>query len=94
MLFKVFSLTSFNTLDSAIYRFFIPLRTSRLNWINIDFINSIPSCDFEFIQDYDDLFEKKTVGTLYSRILNQISMIFNKFGSDGGLFIVIGKKKN
>ena len=61
---------------------------------NIDFINSIPSCDFEFIQDYDDLFEKKTVGTLYSRIINQISMIFNKFGSDGGLFIVIGKKKN
>ena len=68
-----------------------------LSWFkknNIDFINSIPSCDFEFVQDYDDLFEKKKVGTLYSRIINQITMIFNKFGSDGGLFIVIGKKKN
>ena len=53
-----------------------------LSWFkknNIDFINSIPSCDFEFSQDYEDLFEKKAVGTLYSRILNQISMVFKPF---------------
>ena len=29
---------------------------------------------------------------LKREIINQISMIFNKLGSDGGLFIVIGKK--
>ena len=64
-----------------------------LKWFkenNINFINSIPSCDFD--EDYEDLFEKKSKGNLYSRIINQISMIFSSLGSDGGLFIVIGKK--
>ena len=44
-------------------------------------------------QSVESLFSKKSIGSLYSRIINQISMIFNKLGSDGGLFIVIGKKK-
>ena len=68
-----------------------------LDWFkknNIEFINSIPSCDFEFSQDFENLFEKKSKGSFYSRFLNQISMIFNRLGSDGGLFIVIGKKNN
>ena len=67
-----------------------------LSWFkknDIEFINSIPSCDFEFSQNYNDLFKKKSPGNLYSRIINQFFMIFNKLGSDGGLFIVIGKKK-
>jgi SAM-dependent methyltransferase len=59
---------------------------------NIEFINSIPSCDFEISQDFEQLFEKKSKGNFYSRIINQLLMIFNKLGSDGGLFIVIGKK--
>ena len=66
-----------------------------LKWFNennIDFISSIPECDFDD-RGYDNLFEKKSVGTLYSRIVNQISMIFNSLGSDGGLFVLIGKKK-
>ena len=66
-----------------------------LDWFkknDIEYINSIPSCDFEFSQDYNDLFVKKSRGNLYSRIINQFFMIFNKLGSDGGLFIVIGKK--
>ena len=65
-----------------------------LKWFdnnNIDFISSIPSCDFD--EDYKDLFKKKTKRDLYSRLVNQIFMIFNKLGSDGGLFIVIGQKK-
>ena len=65
-----------------------------LKWFeenNIDYINSIPSCDFD--EDYEDLFQKKTKGSFYSRIINQIFMIFSSLGSDGGLFIVIGKKK-
>ncbi len=67
-----------------------------LNWFkknDIEYVNSIPSCDFEMYQNYESIFLKKTTGSLYSRIINQISMIFNKLGSDGGLFIVIGKKK-
>ncbi len=66
-----------------------------LNWFkknDIEFINSIPSCDFDIKQKYEDLFEKNNEGNLYSRLINQISMIFNQLGSDGGLFIVIGKK--
>ena len=66
-----------------------------LEWFDnndIEYINSIPSCDFEFSQDYADLFKKNSIGTFYSRIINQFSMIFNRLGSDGGLFVVIGKK--
>ena len=66
-----------------------------LHWFeknNIKYVNSIPSCDFEISQDYDDLFTKKPKGNFYSRIVNQFFMIFNRLGSDGGLFIVIGKK--
>ena len=66
-----------------------------LNWFdknNIDFISSIPSCDFD--NEDDNLFIKKSRGNLYTRIINQISMIFNNLGSDGGLFIVIGKKND
>ena len=64
-----------------------------LNWFdknNIIFISSIPSTDFDY--DYNDIFKKKSPGTFFSRILNQISMIFNSLGSDGGLFVLIGKK--
>ena len=66
-----------------------------LEWFDnndIEYINSIPSCDFEFSQDYADLFKKNSIGTFYSRMINQFSMIFNRLGSDGGLFVVIGKK--
>ena len=58
-----------------------------------EYVNSIPSCDFEFSQDYNNLFKKNSLGSFYSRIINQFSMIFNRLGSDGGLFVVIGKKK-
>ena len=66
-----------------------------LKWFkeyNIDYISSIPSSDFDY--DYENIFDKKNNGSLFSRILNQILMIFNRLGSDGGLFVVIGKKNN
>lgn len=66
-----------------------------LNWFeknNISYISSIPSCDFEIYQSYKKIFLKKPKGDLYSRLWNQFLMIFNRLGSDGGLFIVIGKK--
>ena len=64
-----------------------------LKWFNknnIEFISSIPTCEFD--SDYNNIFEKKSKGSLFSRIMNQISMIFSSLGSDGGLFILIGQK--
>ena len=64
-----------------------------LDWFsknNIDFISSIPSSEFD--SNYNNIFERKSKGTYFSRIINQISMIFNSLGSDGGLFVVIGQK--
>ena len=64
-----------------------------LKWFkdnNIQFISSIPSSDYDY--DYHNVFEKKSFGTFFSRILNQFLMIFNSLGSDGGLFVIIGKK--
>ena len=64
-----------------------------LNWFkrnNIDFINSIPSTNFD---DYKkNFFQKSGKGNFFSRIFTQFSMIFNSYGDDGGLFVFIGKK--
>ena len=38
--------------------------------------------------------EKKSKATFIERILQQLIMIFTSFGSEGGLFIFIGKKMN
>ena len=65
-----------------------------LKWFdnhNIEFISSIPSSDYDY--DYQNIFVKKSIGNFFSRILNQFLMIFNSLGSDGGLFVLIGKKK-
>ena len=43
---------------------------------------------------YKRLFQKKSKGTFLSRFFSQITMLFNELGSDGGLFIMIGKKKS
>jgi len=60
---------------------------------NIDFVSSIPHCDLKDF-NYENIFKEKKIGTYIERIINQINMIFNKLGSDGGLFIVIGRKKD
>jgi|TARA_B100000315_G_scaffold257380_2_gene306046 2-polyprenyl-3-methyl-5-hydroxy-6-metoxy-1,4-benzoquinol methylase len=66
-----------------------------LKWFdsnNIEFINSIPQCSM-FETENEDYFQKKSKATFVVRIIKQIFMIFSRFGSEGGLFIVIGKKK-
>jgi len=68
-----------------------------LSWFkenNIEFINSIPSCDFDDYDNHENIFKKTLTGNFFSRFINQFSMIFNKLGSDGGLFIMIGKKND
>ncbi len=66
-----------------------------INWFeknNLEFISSIPSANYDN-EDYDNLFKKTSKGNFFSRIFNQMIMIFNNLGRDGGLFIVIGRKK-
>tara|TARA_Y100000768_G_C23989853_1_gene691607 strand:+ start:2899 stop:3816 length:918 start_codon:yes stop_codon:yes gene_type:complete len=65
-----------------------------LKWFdenNIEFVSSIPACDFNDIV-YEKIFSKQNKGNLFIRILSQISMLFSPLGSEGGLFLVIGKK--
>ncbi len=67
-----------------------------LNWFEknkIDFVSSIPTCDF-IDNNYDEIFKKRSKGNYFYRLLSQILMIFNSLGSDGGLFIIIGKKRD
>ena len=66
-----------------------------LKWFdnnNIEFINSVPKFSFLNNQD-EDFFEKGNRGTFLERLLIQIFMIFGRFGSEGAIFILIGKKK-
>jgi len=66
-----------------------------LKWFNdneIEFISSIPMCDISLISN-NDLFKKQNIGNIFYRIFNQFMMAFNYLGDDGGLFIMIGRKK-
>mgnify|MGYP000179761508 CR=1 FL=1 len=67
------------------------LRWFKMN--NIEFINSIPECS-SFNNSIKSFFEKNSKATFIERILQQFIMIFTSFGSEGGLFIFIGKKMN
>ena len=65
------------------------LKWFKLN--NIEFINSVPECSL-FTTPAVNLFEKNTKATFLERLLQQFFMLTNRFGSEGGLFIFIGKK--
>ena len=65
-----------------------------LDWFeknNIEFINSIPASNL--FSNEINLFEKTKKNNSLINLLIQFFMIFTKIGSDGGLFIFIGKKK-
>ena len=65
-----------------------------LDWFNknnIEFIDSIPKCSFDIGEH--NFFEKSNKETYIERIFQQFFMIMGKFGSEGGLFIFVGKKK-
>ena len=66
-----------------------------LNWFdknNIEFINSMPELSI-FEDKMTSFFNKKNRASLFERILSQILMIFDTPGSEGAIFIFIGKKK-
>ena len=65
-----------------------------LGWFdenNIEFISSIPTCDFDNV-NYKKMFLNKNMGNVVTRFLSQLGMSFSPLGSEGGLFLVIGKK--
>ena len=67
-----------------------------LKWFqmnNIEFVNSLPSCSL-FQGTQESFFEKSSKATFIERILQQFFMIISRFGSEGGVFIFIGKKIN
>ncbi len=66
-----------------------------LKWFHenkIKFISSVPNCTIDLDLNYN-LFVEQEKGNVFYRWLNQFFMIFNFLGDDGGLFVLIGKKR-
>ena len=57
---------------------------------NIEYINSIPNLD---TGSNVDLFKKSQIPNLFERFLIQLTMIFTSYGAEGGLFVMIGRRK-
>lgn len=67
-----------------------------LEWFKdnkIEFLSSIPKFNLD-VTNSNNLFSKQETGNFFYRLISQIFMIFNYLGDDGGLFVMIGKKKN
>ena len=65
-----------------------------LKWFktnNIEFISSIPNLSLFDKSKFE--IKKKGNSVYIMRFMSQIKNIFNSFGSDGGLFIMVGKKR-
>ena len=65
-----------------------------LGWFedeSIEFVTAYPKADF---QDFDflNLLNKTGKGDVVTRFYAQVGMIFSHLGSEGGLFLVIGRK--
>ena len=66
-----------------------------LKWFHenkIQFISSVPDCTIDLDLN-NNLFIEHKKGNVFYRWLNQFFMIFNFLGDDGGLFVLIGKKR-
>jgi len=66
-----------------------------LTWFsknNIEFISSIPTANSNTVE-YSDIFVKQDKGNWVTRVVSQVGMLFSPLGGEGGLFLVIGKKK-
>ena len=66
-----------------------------LQWFDrygVDFVNGIPHVDGSNFGEDESLFEPRGRGSMLSRIGTQLDMLLGG-GKDGGLFIMIGKKR-
>ncbi len=66
-----------------------------LGWFErngVEFVNSIPHVDGSNLTEHERLFEHHPVGQRVARIATQMGMLLSG-GKDGGLFILIGKKR-
>jgi len=66
-----------------------------LGWFDqnsIEYISSIPTCDLENI-NYEKMFLNTNKGNVVTRFFSQVGMLFSPLGSEGGLFLIIGRKK-
>jgi hypothetical protein len=66
-----------------------------LRWLDemgFDFINSIPKIVGGFAAD-ERLFARNNRGSSTDRILAELEMLFTRHGGEGGLYIMIGRKK-
>ena len=66
-----------------------------LNWFdknNIKFISSIPNLSM-FDTQKNNFFTDSNRASFLERLLAQISMIFDRPGAEGAIFIFIGKKQ-
>jgi len=70
-----------------------------LNWFDdfgIQYINSYPTCGITDIYSNDEVFveffKQGNKRTFLDRILSQFTMIFNRQGSEGALFLFLGRK--
>ena len=57
----------------------------------IEYISSVPNMNADIYNSHD-YFNKQNFGGFFTRIFKQFIMNFQKYGKEGGLFIVIGKK--
>jgi hypothetical protein len=67
-----------------------------LHWFDrhgVDFVNAIPHVDGTAFLDDERLFEPRDPGTKMNRVAVQLAMLMAG-GADGGLFIMIGRKRS
>lgn len=67
-----------------------------LRWFDesgVDFVSSIPPIARELNAD-SRLFEPSSPGTSFDRFAAELGMLFRTFGGEGGLFIVIGRRRH
>lgn len=69
--------------------------TEVLSWFerySVDFVNGVPHLDGSAFDDTERLFEARDSGTKFQRFLTEANMLAGG-GVDGGLFIMIGRKR-
>lgn len=66
-----------------------------LKWFDsngIGFVSSMPTCTSEQV-NMKNIFKTQSRGSVFSQLVSQITFLFGPNGSEGGLFLVIGRKR-